>query len=105
MPQLFGSVFVSVQPLAHAVCVLVHDDTHLLSLHTLPGMQTVPHLPQFWESTVRSTHLPLQSVQGDGGEPTHPASEAREITMRERTAQSVPVSPEGESSKSRPARA
>jgi hypothetical protein len=74
MPQLLRSVIGSLQPEPQASCVPEHEETHLPALHRLPDIQTVPQAPQFLESTCRSVHLPLQSVQGTGGELTQAAT-------------------------------
>ena len=71
MPQLARSVVLSLQPLGHAICPAPHAATHRPLLHRLPAAQAVPHAPQFFESVLVSTHLPLQSVQGTGAAPTH----------------------------------
>jgi hypothetical protein len=33
------------------------EQTHTPLLHSVPGMQTVPHLPQFFESLFRSAQV------------------------------------------------
>lgn len=70
MPQLLRSVITSLQPVAQSCWVPAHAATQLPSLQTLPPEQAIPREPQFFESTFRSTHFPLQSVQGTGGLPT-----------------------------------
>jgi hypothetical protein len=64
--------------LQHPSHPLIESQTHPPPEHLVPAGHDVPHVPQFFESLVRSAHLPLQFVVADGQTSVHagpPASE------------------------------
>ena len=46
----------------HPLHPLVESQTHALPEHRVPAGHEVPQAPQFFESLVRTTHVPLQFV-------------------------------------------
>jgi hypothetical protein len=63
-PQLFGSDWVSVQPMLHAVRPVEQAAVHTLDEQTCVPMHFVAHAPQLSGSFVVSTQAPEQSTLG-----------------------------------------
>lgn len=69
-PQLLGSLTVSTQLVPHFERPIGHEVEHSPDEHTCGSGHAVEHLPQFFASPARSTHLPVQT-ENPAGHATH----------------------------------
>jgi hypothetical protein len=60
--QFESSLVGSTHEVPHLVCPVAHAAAHRPCEHTCWDPHAVAHLPQFWPSSCRLTHVPLQSV-------------------------------------------